>query len=347
MISKWLICLLAVGASLGAWAQSTDGTQTASAVLPSDTAPAEPQNEAPTVSDATETPLYRAPAPPVDQNDSRGAMMELDNEKKIEVGDQLEYMVIEDREPPTVVLVDEDGKVDVPLINKVPAVGRTQQALALAISEELKKDYYYQATVIINKHEPEDRRGIVWVMGEASKTGVVEIPPGEILRVTDAIMRAGGFTSFADPSRVVLTRPNEQNPESPQRFDVNVGQILETGDLSQDMILRANDRVFVARRGDTSGQYTVSGKGVHRPGVYPISIGQKVTISEAILLAGGLSQFGDGSDVRLIRYADDGAKTEMEINVDEILEEGKQQNDVLLKAGDRIIVGEVWARLDF
>jgi len=292
-------------------------------------------------------PAFLAPAPPIDQNDSHDAMMELDNETPIKVGDQLEYMVIEDREPPTVILVDEDGKVDLPLIGKVDAVGRSQQALALSVSEELKKDFYYQATVIVEGYDAPDRRGIVYVMGEVSREGVVEIPPGDILRVTDAIMRAGGFNIYADATRVSLTRPNSTNPDEPQRFNINVGQILETGRLDQDMILRANDRVFVGRRGDSSGQYTVSGKGVTQPGVYPISIGQKITISEAILLAGGFSQFGDGSDVKLIRYSEDGAKTEQEINVNEILEEGLQKNDVLLKPGDRIIVGEVWARLDF
>ncbi len=140
-----------------------------------------------------------------------------------------------------------------------------------------------------------------------------------------------------------FTKSDDQS----QQFTINVGQILESGSLDQDMILRANDRIFVGRRGDSSGQYTVSGKGVMQPGVYPIAIGQKITISEAILLAGGLSQFGDGSDVKLIRYDKGGNKSEQEINVSEILEKGNQENDVLLQNGDRIIVGEVWARLDF
>ncbi|GHC05892.1 hypothetical protein GCM10007047_23590 [Cerasicoccus arenae] len=284
---------------------------------------------------------YLPPAPPIDQNDSHDAMTLLDNKKQIKVGDQLEYMVVEDREPPEVLLVDEDGQIEIPLLGKMPADSHTAQDLAFTISEALKKEHYYQATVLISEHQAANRRGIVLVMGEVQREGVVEIPSGDILRVSDAIMRAGGFNLYADPTRVSMIRPNAQNPESSQRFDINVGQILETGRLDQDLILRANDRIFVGRRGDSSGQYTLSGA-VRSPGVYPISIGQKITLSEAILISGGFTEFGDGSDVTLMRYGEDGSRTEREINVNEILEKGRQDNDVLLQPGDRIIVDEKW-----
>lgn len=348
MIFRFWVCL-AVCFFAGALvsAQTTDVAAPQNSQQPPSAGEAQTPTNATEPSPPSTEDAYRAPAPPVDQNDSRGAMMELNDEHMIEVGDQLEYFVIEDREPPTVMLVDEDGKVELPLIGKFPAKGKTKRALALAVSEALQKDYYYQATVMINQHQPADRRGIVWVMGEVQRSGAVEIPSGDILRVTDAVMRAGGFTIFADPTRVVLSRPNKQDPANPQSFDINVGQILESGRLDQDMILRADDRIFVSRRGDSSGQYTISGPGITQSGVYPIAIGQKITISEAILLAGGFSQFGDGTDVKLIRYAEDGSKSEMLVNVEEILEEGKQANDVLLKSGDRIIVDEGWARIRF
>ncbi|WP_309398699.1 SLBB domain-containing protein [Cerasicoccus maritimus] len=285
--------------------------------------------------------LYQAPAPPVDLDDSQKAMMELDDKVVIKVGDQLEYTVLEDREAPVVLLVDEDGSVDFPLVGELPASGMTSRQLALKVSEALKKDYYYQATVLLGEHQANDRRGVVLVMGEVVREGMVEIPAGDILRVSEAIMRAGGFNIYSDPTRVSLIRPNLQNPEESQRFDVNVGQILETGNLGMDIIVRANDRIFVGRRGDSSGSYTLSGA-VARPGVYPISIGQKITLSEAILSAGGFTQFGDGSDVKLIRHGEDGSRNEQEINVDEILDKGKLDNDVLLKPGDRIIVDEKW-----
>ncbi len=267
--------------------------------------------------------------------------MELDDKVVIKVGDQLEYTVLEDREAPVVLLVDEDGSVDFPLVGELPASGMTSRQLALKVSEALKKDYYYQATVLLGEHQANDRRGVVLVMGEVVREGMVEIPAGDILRVSEAIMRAGGFNIYSDPTRVSLIRPNLQNPEESQRFDVNVGQILETGNLGMDIIVRANDRIFVGRRGDSSGSYTLSGA-VARPGVYPISIGQKITLSEAILSAGGFTQFGDGSDVKLIRHGEDGSRNEQEINVDEILDKGKLDNDVLLKPGDRIIVDEKW-----
>jgi len=284
---------------------------------------------------------YRAPAPPVDGDDSRRAMLALDNTQTIAVGDQIEFMVIEDREPPEVMLVDEEGKLDAPLIGNVDAAGYTPQQLALRISEALKKDYYHQATVIVEPYRETGSRGVVYVMGEVSSEGPVQIPSGEILRVSGAILKAGGFTAYSDASRVMLIRPDLQSPENSQRLEVNVAEILETGRMDRDLIVKANDRIFVGRRDDASGQYTLTGA-VRGPGVYPLSIGQKLTVSEAILAAGGFSQFGNGARVKLIRYDENGVRTETEIDVEEILEKGLEQDDALLKDGDRVIVPEKW-----
>ncbi|MGE9295976.1 MAG: polysaccharide biosynthesis/export family protein [Puniceicoccales bacterium] len=266
-------------------------------------------------------------------------MQELNAKDAIKVGDQLEYMVIEDREPPEVLLVDEEGQMDVPLLGRISAVGYTPQSLALHVSELLKKDYYHQATVVVEPYKETGRRGVVYVMGEIPREGAVEIPSGEILRVSGAIMRAGGFNVYADPSRVMLIRPDVENPENSERMEVNVAEILETGRMDRDLIVKPNDRIFVARRGDASGQYTVTGA-IRGPGVYPIAIGQKLTVSEAVLAAGGFAPFANGARVKLIRHNDQGVRTETEIDVEEILEEGRQDQDVLLKDGDRLIVPE-------
>lgn len=317
-------------ASLAALAQEQpDPATTPSAPLPEVTPPAETPGE----------PVYRAPAPPVDSSDSQRAMAELDDVRVIEVGDQIEYMVLEDREAPEIILVDEDGDFQAPLLGKFPAVGKTARGLAFEISEALKKDYYHQATVVIAHYRDTGSRGIVYVMGEVTREGAVEIPSGEILRASGAIMRAGGFTIWADPTRVMLIRPDVDNPENSQRFEINVGEILETGRLDKDLVVKANDRVFVGRRGDTSGQFVITGA-VRNPGVYPIAVGQKITISQAVLGAGGFAEFANGGRVKHVRFTEEGERIEQEIDVEEIMEEGRTEQDILLLNGDRVIIPE-------
>ncbi|MEO0793558.1 MAG: SLBB domain-containing protein [Verrucomicrobiota bacterium] len=324
MIFRLALCLFGISVAHG---QELAESQAPVADVPGSALVVEPE------------PKFRAPAPPVNADDSLNAMLELDSTAIIEVGEQLEYRVIEDRIPPEVLLVDEDGEMSIPLVGNVQAAGQTLQKLALEISERLREEYYYQATVIIEPHQDTGSRGIVYVMGEVNNAGAIQIPSGEILRVSGAIIRAGGFTRLSDASRVLLVRPDVKNPESSERFDLNVSKIMETGRLDQDLIVKANDRVFVSQRGDTSGQYIVSGA-VRAPGVYPISVGQKIAISQAILGAGGFAQFANGGSVKLIRHDEAGVRTELEIDVDEILEEGQQEMDVQIQSGDRIIVPE-------
>lgn len=265
----------------------------------------------------------------------------LDNNRTITLGDRLEYMVAEDREAPIVVFVAEDGQVDLPLIGKVPAVGKTAQSLAKEISEELEKEYYYQATVHISEYRDARSRGQVFVMGQVLDQGMVAIPQNEVMTVSRAILTAGGFTPRSDATRVTVIRRDRANPEEEQRMEVNVAEILEQGRLDKDMVLQPNDLVFVAMTGDASGTYTVSGA-VRSPGVYPIAAGQKLLLSQAILMAGGFDEFGKGTEVKLIRFDEEGGREELEIDVDEILEEGKRDKDITVQPGDQIIVPERW-----
>jgi polysaccharide biosynthesis/export protein len=85
--------------------------------------------------------------------------------------------------------------------------------------------------------------------------------------------------------------------------------------------------------------FTVFGQ-VIRQGKYDLPSDQDFTISQAILQAGGFAQFANKEKVRLIRNTNAGAKTIM-INLTNIMEKGRLDQDVALRNGDVIIVKEV------
>ncbi|MGE9292451.1 MAG: SLBB domain-containing protein [Puniceicoccales bacterium] len=281
-------------------------------------------------------------AAPFDTGGDVNTMELLDDTVPIKVGDKLSYMVAEDREPANIVLVDEDGKIDVPLIGKVPAAGLTSRQLAQKVSDALEVDYYYKATVHISEYKDLSNRGQIFLLGQVVRQGAMTIPPGEVLTVSKAILRAGGFTQNADPTRVSLIRQN--GPEGKEvKTEINVARILETGRLEDDLIVQSDDFIFVAQAGDSSGEYTVTGA-VRGPGIYPLPMGTQITLSQAILKAGGFNEFASEGSVKVIRYDENGERKEFEVDVGEILEQGLKDNDLLLQPDDRVIVPEAWVK---
>lgn len=265
----------------------------------------------------------------------------LNDKHVIEVGDQLQYMVTEDREKPDILFVDEKGNINVPLIGSVQALGKTPKSLAQEIHALLLVDFYYQATVHISLHKDSNSRGQVFVLGQVQKQGPLDIPKGEVLTVSKAILRAGGFTYVSDPTRVSLIRRDPANPEQELRMEINVSEILDTGRLDKDKTLQPGDLIFIAQRGDSSGTFTVTGA-VRSPGVMPLPGGAKLTLSQAILQAGGFSEFANQAKVKVVRYDEAGERQELIVDVQEVLEKGRRESDVYLQREDMVIVPEKW-----
>jgi polysaccharide export outer membrane protein len=78
------------------------------------------------------------------------------------------------------------------------------------------------------------------------------------------------------------------------------------------------------------------------PGPQELSSDETLTVSKAILRAGGLTGFADGKDVKITRSNGTAAGGEKSfiVNVTEIYEKGKTENDLPLQPGDLIFVPE-------
>ncbi len=86
-----------------------------------------------------------------------------------------------------------------------------------------------------------------------------------------------------------------------------------------------------------SQNYTISGE-VNTPGTYPLS--DNTTVLRAIAIAGGFTRFGSSSRVKILRPRKDrpGYRS---INVDlKAVVNGDARADILLEAGDIIVVSE-------
>ena len=172
----------------------------------------------------------------------------LDDKYRLMIGDQLSFRIIEDEEEPKPLIVTDSGEVQVPYIGRYSAVGKTCKELALALKVELEKEYYKQATVIIAVDSKPRSRGKIYLVGAVRAPGPQDISSDEALTASKAILRAGGFTDFADGKNVRITRGTGIGADVKTNFTVNVTQVFEKGKTENDLPLLPGDLIFVPER---------------------------------------------------------------------------------------------------
>lgn len=165
----------------------------------------------------------------------------LDDKRPLLVGDRLSYRVVQERTEPRSTFVADSGEMEVPLIGRVSAAGKTCKQLATEIKKTLEKTYFFHATVIVSLDIASPKsKGTVFVMGAVRNQGMIEIPSDGTFTMSKAIMRAGGFTEFANQRKVKLIRKGESG--EPALYDVK--GMLE-GKAEKDPILHVDDVVIV------------------------------------------------------------------------------------------------------
>jgi protein involved in polysaccharide export with SLBB domain len=187
-------------------------------------------------------------------NDVFSTMATLDNTQQLSFGDHLSFRIIEDQvdpreslEPKQLVVTD-SGDVEVPYIGRFPAAGKTCRRLAHDLKVELEKEYYYQATVIIAIDTKTRISGRVYITGEVRQSGPVDMPADEAFTLSKAVLRAGGFSEFADKRHVKVTRKLAADKSGSKSFIVDLNQVMEQGKTEQDVKLETDDAIFVPSR---------------------------------------------------------------------------------------------------
>ena len=179
---------------------------------------------------------------------STNSMDALDDTYRLAIGDRISFRIEEDEEDPRPLIVTDSGDLEVPYIGRYPAAGKTCKELAQALKVELEKNYYYQATVIIAVDLMTKSRGKVYLVGAVRGPGPQDIPSDEVFTVSKAVLRAGGFTDYADKHNVKVTHKGSTPGTADQTVTVDVGKILEKGKIGSDLTLQAGDLIYIPER---------------------------------------------------------------------------------------------------
>lgn len=171
----------------------------------------------------------------------------LDDSRRLRRGDIVNLRIVEDRDPPVGLRVNDSGEIEVPYVGRMRAEGMTPRSLAYGIKNLLQRDYYHNATVILTLDmEGQRSPGIIYVSGAVRGGGPQEIPSNESYTVSKAIMRAGGFADFANQRKVRLTRLRPDGGTDTELVDVK--QVIEKGRHDLDVEVQPNDYIVVPER---------------------------------------------------------------------------------------------------
>jgi polysaccharide biosynthesis/export protein len=135
------------------------------------------------------------------------------------------------------VMVRPDGKISLPMLNDVMAVGLTPEQLAASIEKVATKFVRDPGATVMVK---EIRSRKVYGIGEVSRPGAFMI--GDEMNVLQALAEAGGLLEHADKGDIVVVR-NENGTE--KRFKFNYNDVVRGKDTQQNIRLVPGDTILV------------------------------------------------------------------------------------------------------
>lgn len=143
------------------------------------------------------------------------------------------------------------------------------------------------------------------------------------ITLLELLSKTGGFTSSANRNNVLLIR-NDNN--APQLMAFDLQRILESGDLSQNLVLQNGDIIYVPK---DNKRVIVLGE-VKNPGYYNYT--EPLTLLDVIGKSNGLSANANENKVIVLRKG-----IMKKINIQEI-KEGDFEQNITLQNGDIVYV---------
>jgi polysaccharide export outer membrane protein len=249
--------------------------------------------------------------------------------------DLLDISVYEDERLNKTVRVGSQGDISLPLVGVLKVEGLTAVQLEREIADLLSEKYYQNPHVSIFIKEYRSQR--ISVIGAVDKPGVFDVMGQKT--VLEGLAMAGGLKEDAGQLLFLIRPPlaDEKNPEKPGESEegmpetlvINLEELLVKGNWKLNLPLRNGDVMNIP----ISGKVFVGGE-VKQPGGFHLK-GKKMTVSQAIAMAGGLSPKANADRTMIFRYGE-GEEEVLSVNV-EAIQKGEAK-DVYLQETDIVIV---------
>ncbi|MCH7629553.1 XrtA/PEP-CTERM system exopolysaccharide export protein [Novosphingobium sp.] len=156
--------------------------------------------------------------------------------------DELTIFVWRNPELGASVQVRPDGRITTPLINDMPAVGKTPSMLAEDIKLQLSQ--YIQepiVSVIVNKFAGTFSQQ-VRIVGATEKPS--SIPYRANMTLLDAMIAVGGLSEYAAGNRARLVRFDKQTGKQ-KEYNLRIGDLLKKGESKANVMLMPGDVIII------------------------------------------------------------------------------------------------------
>jgi len=228
--------------------------------------------------------------------------------------------------------VSADGYISFPLINRVAVSGLSTTEIADKISSLLAQGQFLidaHVSVMVSQYRSKQ----YMVLGPIKLPGSYPLEAHE--RVLDAISNAGGLIEDQAGQELMIIRTENPNTTDERKLviRINLQALLNQGDQLSNILLQDKDLIYIAK----AERFYILGQ-VQQPGSF-FYVDKKITLVEAIGMAGGFTRIAARNRTRIVRMQGDAEKI-IEVKVDAITKAGKKAQDVPILPGDVIIVPE-------
>jgi polysaccharide export outer membrane protein len=177
--------------------------------------------------------------PPLPEAGAEKATLTVTSDYILGPEDVLDIAVWKNADLSKTVTVRPDGKISLPLIGDVVAVGKTTRQLADAISAKLKE---YKENPQVSIVVSQVNSYAIYVLGEVMHPG--KFPLKSKVTILQAITLAGGFTPIAARNKIVVFRFSE-NGDKDVKIKANYDDIVLRDSASQNIALMPGDTLVV------------------------------------------------------------------------------------------------------
>ncbi len=227
-------------------------------------------------------------------------------------GDVLSITVYDNDDLTTKVRVSAVGTIVMPLLGQIEVTGETVNGITDKITRLLADGYLVNPQVNIFVEEFRSKK--VVILGNVRKPGLIELSgPTNFLEL---VSKAGGLEKDAGDNATIQRKKDN---EASAVIVVDLLALIEQGDLSQNILIKDGDTVFISK----AGMCFITGE-VERPGTY--SCGEGTTVLRLIALSGGFTGKASKSSIRIVRIIDNDKKTFKDVDLYTAL----QANDVVV-----------------
>ena len=221
--------------------------------------------------------------------------------------DNLSIIVSDEAELTGKYRVDTDGTISMPYLSRVLLAGLSLADAQVKIATLLRTGQFIRNPQVRIEVDQFKARSVI-VSGEVRTPGTLTLP-GTTISLLEALALAGSPTVNAS-NEVIVIHPPKPGEQAPEPITINRRE-LELGRAGRDVTLQDGDIVNVP----VAKRFYISGF-VKNPGSYVLDTG--TTVSQAIILAGGLSERGTDRRIKVSREVS-GRTVDISVDLDDKL----------------------------